>query len=254
MHVHDPSVTRMTDDEAAVLIGDFHRSGDIRLRNRVVEAHEWLARVRARRLMRRSESLDDLAQVASIGILKAAERFDPSFGVMFRSFASITADGELRRYYRSTWRVRVPRSLQELALEIAAATDHLTVMRSAPPTIADIAHYLRRPLADVEQAMLAAESHRPGSLDQGIERGGDANAPSVDGGFDDFFDRSLVEHLLAGLPIRLQRIVRMRFDRCMTQSEIGAELGMSQVHVSRLLDRALTTMRSAVDVDATLAG
>jgi RNA polymerase sigma-B factor len=239
----------MSDEAAASLIEDYHRTGDITIRNQVVEAHAWLARVRARRLMRRSESLDDLVQVAAIGVLKATERFDPSFGVMFRSFASITADGELRRYYRSTWRVRVPRSMQELALEVSAATDQLTASRHAAPTIADVAHYLDRPRADVEQAMLAGQNHRPCSLDQGIEQGGDSYAPAVDGGFGRYFDRSLVDELLAELPDRLQRMVRMRYEAGMTQSEIGAELGMSQVHVSRLLSRALSTMRSGVDAE-----
>jgi RNA polymerase sigma-B factor len=240
----------MTDDAAATLLAEYRRTGDARVRNQVVEAHEWLARARARRLMRRSESLDDLSQVASIGVLKAAERFDPSFGVMFRSFASITADGELRRYYRSTWRVRVPRSVQELALDIAAATDRLTSTRHAAPTIADLAHYLERPVADVEQAVIAGQNHRPGSLDQSIEQGGDARSPSVDGELDGLFDRCLIDELLADLPSRLQRIVRMRFLGSMTQSEIGDELGMSQVHVSRLLNRALSTMRGSLDVEA----
>jgi RNA polymerase sigma-B factor len=240
----------MTDHAAVALIRDYQQTGDIDIRNQVVEAHEWLARVRARRLMRRSESLDDLVQVASIGILKATERFDSSFGVMFRSFASITVDGELRRYYRSTWRVRVPRSVQELSLDVAAATDQLTAVRHAAPTIADVARYLDRPRADVEHAMLAGQNHRPCSLEQGIEHGGDGYAPAVDGGFAQYFDRSLIDELLAELPDRLQRIVRMRYQNGMTQSEIGAELGMSQVHVSRLLGRALSTMRATADIPA----
>jgi RNA polymerase sigma-B factor len=249
MSTTDPTSFRMSDEVAAGLIEQYHRSGDITIRNQVVEAHAWLARVRARRLMRRSESLDDLVQVAAIGVLKATERFDPSFGVMFRSFASITADGELRRYYRSTWRVRVPRSMQELALEVSAATDQLTASRHAAPTIADVAHYLDRPQLEVEQAMLAGQNHRPGSLDQGVEQGGDGYAPAVDGGFERYFDRCLIDQLLAELPDRLQQMVRMRYESGMTQSEIGVELGMSQVHVSRLLSRALATMRSGVDAE-----
>lgn len=247
MHVHELRSTRMSDDTSARMIADYHRTGDVEIRNRVVEAHHWLALVRARRLMRRSESLDDLIQVASIGVLKATERFDPTFGVMFRSFASITADGELRRYYRSTWRVRVPRSMQELALEIAAATDHLRALNHAAPSIGAIAHYLERPVKDVEMAMLAGENHRPSSLDQGIEDGGDANAPAmVDPGFDLVFDRSLIGQLLAELPPRSRRVVKMRFQGCMTQAEIAAELELSQVHVSRLLASALSTMRTAL--------
>jgi RNA polymerase sigma-B factor len=246
VRVRELHSSRMSDDTAARLIEDYHRTGDVRIRNQVVEAHEWLAHVRARRLMRRSESLDDLVQVAAIGVLKATERFDPSFGVMFRSFASITADGELRRYYRSTWRVRVPRSLQELVLEIAAATDHLRAMNHAAPTIGEIAGYLERPVKDIEQAMLAGQNHRPSSLDQGIEDAGDANAPAmIDPGFDMVFDRSLIEQLLDRLPPRSRRMVELRFGAAMTQAEIAAEFGVSQVHVSRLLAAALSTMRNA---------
>jgi RNA polymerase sigma-B factor len=236
----------MSDDTAARLIEEYHRTGDVRIRNEVVEAHEWLAHVRARRLMRRSESLDDLVQVAAIGVLKATERFDPSFGVMFRSFASITADGELRRYYRSTWRVRVPRSMQELVLEIAAATDHLRATNHAAPSIDQIAEYLERPVKEVEQAMLAGQNHRPSSLDQGIEDAGDTNAPAtIDPGFDMVFDRSFIDQLLDRLPPRSRRMVKMRFEGAMTQAEIAEEFGVSQVHVSRLLAAALSTMRTA---------
>lgn len=246
MHVHELRPTRMSDETAARLIEDYRRTGDVRIRNEVVEAHEWLAHVRARRLMRRSESLDDLVQVAAIGVLKATERFDPAFGVMFRSFASITADGELRRYYRSTWRVRVPRSLQELVLDIAAATDHLRAVNHAAPTIVEIADYLERPVKEVELAMLAGQNHRPGSLDQGIADAGDVNAPAViDPGFELVFDRALIEQLLERLPPRSRRMVKMRFDCCMTQAEIADEFGVSQVHVSRLLAGAMATMRHA---------
>jgi RNA polymerase sigma-B factor len=246
VHNHEPRSTRMSDDTAARLIEEYHRTGDVRIRNEVVEAHEWLAHVRARRLMRRSESFDDLVQVASIGVLKATERFDSTFGVMFRSFASITADGELRRYYRSTWRVRVPRSVQELVLEIAAATDHLRAVNRAAPSTEQIAAYLERPVKDVEQAILAGQNHRPGSLEQGIEDAGDANAPAVtDPGFDLVFDRSLIEQLLARLAPRSREMIRMRFEGGMTQAEIAEEFGVSQVHVSRLLAGALASMRDA---------
>jgi RNA polymerase sigma-B factor len=254
VHIDELRSNRMSDETAAGLIQEYRRTGDVRIRNRVVEAHAWLAQVRARRLMRRSESLDDLVQVASIGVLKAVERFDPAFGVMFRSFASITVDGELRRYYRSSWRVRVPRSTQELVLEIAAATEHLSAVNRAAPSIEDIARYLERPVKEVEQAMIAGQNHRPGSLDQGMEDAGDANAPvMIDPGFDLVFDRSVIEQLLDTLPPRSRRMVQMRFEAAMTQAEIAAEFGVSQVHVSRLLSGALSTMRNAAQRDLATA-
>lgn len=254
MHLHDQRAPRMTDDEAAELIAEYRRCGDPAIRNRVVDAHQWLAVARARRLMRRSETLDDLTQVASIGILKAAERFDPSFGVLFRSFAAITADGELRRYYRSTWRMRVPRSLQELALEVSAGTDHLRAVHHAAPSIEELAAHVRRPVKEVELAMLAGQNHSPASLEQRIDEGGDAHAAGADDpGLEHVNDRVMVEGLLDALPARLRRIVVMRFHREMTQAEIGAVLGISQVHVSRLLANALLEMRRAAPRGTTVA-
>jgi RNA polymerase sigma-B factor len=238
---------RMTDEMACELIRTYRETADVRYRNEVVNGHHWLAVVCARGMMRRSESLDDLVQVASIGLLKATERFDPSFGVLFRTFASATIDGELRRHYRGTWRLRVSRGLQELHLQVSAAIDHLTQQNQASPTLQEVAAYLRRPYDDVLDAFVVGASHRPAPLEshsddavarERAELGGDDEELSR------VVDRTYVEGLMARLPERERRIVECRFVLQLTQSEIAQELELSQAHVSRLLRSAIDRMRA----------
>jgi RNA polymerase sigma-B factor len=244
------SMSRLSDEDTARLLADYRRTGDISLRNRVVEAHTWLAVVCARRLVRRDEPLDDLAQVASIGILKAADRFDPSFGVLFRTYASATALGELRRHYRDSWRIRVSRGTQELHLQVVAAIDHLTSQRRTSPTLQDVAEYLGRSFDDVLDAYVAGTNHRPAPLHPtGEDSSGEAHEMAalgqVDVAFDHALDRAEVGRLVAGLPERDREIVILRFVCELTQSEIAERVGISQVHVSRLLRRAIQQMRRA---------
>jgi RNA polymerase sigma-B factor len=252
MPVNDHDTTsaacRLSDEETARLLTEYRRTGDIALRNRVIEAHAWLAVVCARRLVRRDESLDDLSQVASIGILKAADRFDPSFGVLFRTYASATALGELRRHYRDSWRIRVSRGTQELHLQVVAAIDHLTSERRSSPTLQDVAEYLGRSFDDVLDAYVAGTNHRPAPLHPvGDDASGDGHEPAalghVDPGFDHALDRAEVGRLVAGLPAREREIVILRFVCELSQSEIAERLGISQVHVSRLLRRSIEQMR-----------
>jgi len=148
-------MARMSDDRAVLLLDRYRVSGDRRYRNEVVEAHLWLAEARARRLQRRAEAIEDLVQVAVIGVLHAADRFESDFGVMFRTFAAVTADGELRRHYRSSWRMRVPRAVQELSLQVEDVSERLTLSRGAVASLADVADGLHRPLREVEEAFLA---------------------------------------------------------------------------------------------------
>jgi RNA polymerase sigma-B factor len=242
-----PATCRLSDEDTARLLEEYRRTGDIALRNRVVEAHAWLAVVCARRLVRRDETIDDLAQVASIGILKAADRFDPSFGVLFRTYASATALGELRRHYRDSWRIRVSRGTQELHLQVVAAIDHLTAERRSSPTLQDVAEYLGRSFDDVLDAYVAGTNHRPAPLHPVNDDGGEGHEPAalgqIDAAFDHALDRAEVGRLVAGLPDREREIVILRFVCELSQSEIAQRLGISQVHVSRLLRRSIEQMR-----------
>ena len=238
---------RMSDPEVRLLLHRYRETGEVRYRNQVVEGHQWLAVLCARRMIRRSESLDDLAQVASIGVMHAAERFDPAFDVLLRTYASATVEGELRRHYRGTWRLRVSRGVQELNLEVTAAIDHLTTTRRSSPTLKDVAVYLGRPYADVVDAYLVGANHRPASLDTpsgDVDEAFEHPALGVDDtALDGVADRTLVEALLARLPPRERVVVELRFIGQLSQTEIGRRLGLSQAHVSRLLQSALRRMR-----------
>jgi len=240
----------MDDTEAVALLSAYRACGDIELRNRVVEAHRWLAEARARRLRSHTEPFDDLVQVASLGVLNAAERFDATRGVMFRTFASVTADGELRRHYRTLWRLHVPRSVQELSLDLDRAREQLTATGGAHPTIDDVAHHLRRTVADIELAMIARHSLRPDSLEQRIDEYGDRSTPvGQDSPIDILLDRIVIGASIDELQPRERRILELRFAHGLNQREIAREVGVSQVHVSRLLSRALRQLEHALETD-----
>ena len=182
------------------------------------------------RLRRRGEAIDDLVQVAAIGVLQAAERFEPDRGAMFRTFAAVTADGELRRYYRSSWRMRVPRGVQELSLQLDEASERLTMARGRFPSLADVADALHRPLRDVEEAFLAGQSFRPASLDQRVGMYGDVHLCAEDGDDERTVDRVQLAALIAGLPERQRQVLHLRFTEGRNQRNIAALVGVT-VHV-----------------------
>jgi RNA polymerase sigma-B factor len=200
-------------------------------------------------MMRRGESLDDLVQVGTIGLLHAVDRFDSQFGVQFRTFASATIMGELRRHYRKAWRVSVSRSLQERHLAVRRASEVLTTKLQRAPTRADIASYLALSVDQVDEAIAVGSTYCPNSLDVSrIDRDLTRPAPTVVA-IDDRMRcvemRDGLRKLLERLDERERLIVYLRFYCEQTQSEIADELGLSQVHVSRLLRRALDTLRHA---------
>jgi RNA polymerase sigma-B factor len=244
--VSDPRPLRPHTDAAAAL-AQYRATGDRRIRNQVVEDHRWLAVAVARTLCTGSEPLEDLVQVACVGLLKAAERFDPAFGVEFKSYAAVTARGELRRHYRdATWAIRVPRRLQELRYEIRAATEILRERLRRSPDTGELAAYLHVSVDDIIDCMCADSNFRPQSLDAGeagnglsVREGstGDDGYGAVDA--DDAF-----AELAQRLPPRLRRIVEMRYVDEMKQSDIAAVMGVSQVQISRLLRDASDHLRS----------
>jgi RNA polymerase sigma-B factor len=230
---------------------EFARTRDQALRAELVEAHMGLARQVARRFANRGEVLDDLIQVATMALLKSLDRYDPERGVKFSTYATSSMTGELKRYFRDhAWAIRVPRSIQELHLETNEAIEVLRQRLGRSPTIAEIAQDLNEPEEEVLLAIEAGRAYRLHSLDaplpgddRTLEPGGE------DLGFDGADGRCDLSPLLARLPARQRLIIQLRFAEGLTQSEIADRVGLSQMHVSRLLARSLDVLRAAADPD-----
>ena len=239
-------------------IAHYRATGDRAVRNQVVEDHWWLARVVARQFKRDGEELEDLAQVAMVGILKAIERFDPRFGAAFRTYASATARGEVRRHYRDAgWSVSVPRRLKDLRYAVTAATEMLREQLRRAPTTAEIADYLHLRREEVDECLAASSNFRAMSIDlpSGEHR---AAAGLRDDRWEDRLIGELdatseLAGLFAGLPDRLRKVLFLRFVEERKQADIAAEIGVSQVHVSRLLQQALAKLRELRDAQEAVA-
>ena len=227
---------------------EFAETRDPDVRRTIAERHGWLVQVCARQMHRRAEPLDDLVQVASIGLLHAIDRFRPEFGVEFRTFASATMLGELRRHYRGTWRVRVPRRLQELHLAVNGAADRLTAELGRSVTPADIAGHLHTSVGEVIEAMAIGVEVRSMAVDADDPAGRGMDPGGPDGELDLADLRTDLRSMLTCLPPLEQRVVYLRFFSDLTQTEIGASLGLSQVLVSRTLRRALARLRLRADL------
>jgi RNA polymerase sigma-B factor len=222
-----------------------------------VEAFMPLTRSLARRYQRGEEPLDDLEQVASLGLLKAIDGFDLERGTAFASFAVPTIVGELRRHFRDKgWTIRVPRELQELTLRVNKETDAAGTELGRPPTAAELAKRLGVDVDRVLEAREAAHAMRPVSLDRPALPDGDADGETlvdrfgtVDGGFARAEAGATAEDLLRRLPDRERLVVELRFHEDLTQSEIGERIGISQMHVSRLLRRAMAELSRMASSD-----
>jgi RNA polymerase sigma-B factor len=231
---------------------EFSVHRDPRLRAELVEAHVGLARQVARRFANRGEALDDLIQVAMMALLKALDRFDPDRGVKFSTYATSSMTGELKRHFRDhAWAIRVPRSLQELHLETNEALETLRQQLGRSPTIAEIAAYVGEPEEEVLLAIEAGRAYRVHSLDAptpGEDRGG-MEIGEEDPDFEGADGRHDLSPLLAQLPKRERTILHLRFTEGLTQSEIADRVGLSQMHVSRLLSRSLAELRELAETD-----
>jgi RNA polymerase sigma-B factor len=223
------------------------------LRARSIEAGLPLARYLAARYRGRGEPLEDLNQVAALALVRAVDMYDPTRQTAFASYAVPTITGALKRHFRdTTWRIRPPRRIQELALSIAATSVSLTQLLGRTPTLRDLAADLDVTDADVTTAFNAWQGHRPDSLDAQTAAGGEQRwslidtLGAVDADIDRVVDRQSLRPLLAALPVREQRILAMRFVGGMTQSEIAAQIGVSQMHISRLLLRSLQALRAGM--------
>jgi RNA polymerase sigma-B factor len=223
------------------------------LRNQLVEDHLALARGFARRYRGRGVSQDDLEQVARLGLIGAVERFDPSMRVRFETFAGRTIDGELKRHFRDkAWSVRVPRQYQELGIAIRAALDGLSKDLGRSPTIPELARAVGADVDEVLAAMEASQAFQADSIDAPVGGDGEEMGTTLaealgdhDAGPSRVDDRALVVDLLSRLPERERRIVELRFFGERSQRDIAEEVGVSQMHVSRLLRKAISSLREA---------
>jgi RNA polymerase sigma-B factor len=232
------------------------RDGDQRAREHLIERYLPLARRLARRYQRTEEPMDDLVQVASLGLIKAVDRFDPEREILFSSYAVPTILGELKRHFRDrTWSVRVPRDLQELALRIDQVVGSLSADSGRAPAVAEIARAIGASEERVLDAMEAASAYHAGSLDaprgsrQDDDSGGTVadSLGSEESGFERAEDRATLEPLLAHISERERLVLRLRFAEGMTQAEIGARIGVSQMQVSRLIRQALGRLRAGLE-------
>jgi RNA polymerase sigma-B factor len=232
------------------LLVAYHREGDRRAREQVLVELMPLVRSLAARYAGRGEPLEDLVQVGAVGLIKAVDRFDVSRGVEFTSYGVPTIVGEIRRHFRDkAWAMHVPRRIKELSVRLSRVLDDLTTTLGRSPTIAELAQAAAVDEEDVIDALDAAHAYSTRSIDA-IPGGGDQLAEHLSGadpGYDGVDDRWLLAAGLDALDARERRIVELRFFEEMTQSQIAAELGISQMHVSRLLRNALDLMRGSIE-------
>jgi RNA polymerase sigma-B factor len=237
-------------DEGA-LFARYRRDRDGAAREELVTRYLPLVRHLARRYRGRAE-LDDLDQVASLALLKALDRFDPERGIAFSSFAVPTILGELKRHFRDHgWTVRVPRELQELKLRLDVLTQELTGQLGRSPTAAELAERAGHSIEHVLEALAARSAHFPDSLHQPLGEDGsealDFLPDPAEPAYDRIENAVVVHELLANLSERDRRILQLRFEHDLTQAEIGQRLGLSQMHVSRLIRQSIETLRAAAD-------
>jgi RNA polymerase sigma-B factor len=235
---------------AGQLFEAWHRRGDRQAREELIQRFLPLARKLASRYARSNEPYDDLVQVASVGLIKAIERFDPDQGAAFTTFAVPTILGELKRHFRDTsWTVKVDRRSQERARSVLAAQRAIMAVGRAP-TVMDIAQFLECDAEEVLEGLQAALAYSPISLDAPVQLGEGEDEGSLAGkvgtddeGFEQVDERATIDAAVQHLP-RLERdVLYLRFGEDLSQREIATRLGVSQMHVSRMLRRALDRLR-----------
>ena len=232
----------------------YKEEGDEEAREQLIVSHINLVRYIAAKFKNRGEPLDDLIQVGTIGLIKAIDRFDPSRGLEFTTYATPTIMGEIKRHFRDKgWTIRVPRRLQELSAKVNSATDELTARLQRSPSIEEVAEYLGTTADEVLEAMESSSAYSSVPLEaQGGNEDDDAPSvidryASVDGDLEASDDRIVLEEVIGEFPEADQQAIRMRFIDGMTQVEIAKRLGISQVQVSRMLRRALRRIQDKID-------
>ena len=233
---------------------ELRRTKDSALRDTIIEDYLWLARHGARRFNGRGENPDDLFQVASFALLNAVDRFDPELGIRFSTYAMPTIIGELRRHFRDrTWSMRVSRRLKDLHLELRAAKEELTHLLNRAPTVDELADFVDATPDEVLEALEAGASYRAGSLTPGPigPDGSEVDEPAALGSEDEDLaaspERVILHEALQTLSPRDRRVVYLTFYVGLTQAEIAEQIGVSQVHVSRILRSCLAKLGDQLD-------
>jgi RNA polymerase sigma-B factor len=255
---HVPAAAPSVDETAATLLRHMHtlpggHPDRVTARDRAITAWLPLARHLARRFDGRGETLDDLTQIATVGLIKAIDRFDPEYGNDFAAYAVPTIVGEIKRHFRDrTWDVRVPRRLQELKLDINTATATLMQTLGRSPTVADLAQHLKRGEEEILEGLESARAYSAMSLQTMVGNNEDGTELGDLFGVDDpelatAELRASLGPALNTLPPRERQIIVLRFFGNLTQTQIAERVGVSQMHVSRLLARSLTALRRQLD-------
>ncbi|MEU1279622.1 RNA polymerase sigma factor SigF [Streptomyces sp. NPDC005805] len=247
------ALSRTLFDRLAALEEGTHEHAYVR--NTLIELNLALVKFAASRFRTRSEPMEDIVQVGTIGLIKAIDRFELSRGVEFPTFAMPTIIGEIKRFFRDTsWSVRVPRRLQELRLDLAKAGDELSQRLDRAPTVDELAGHLGIPRDEVLEGMAASNAYTASSLDAQPEDDDGESALADRIGYEDHGIEGIeyiesLKPMIASLAPRDRTILSLRFVANMTQSEIGEELGISQMHVSRLLTRTLVKLRKGLTAE-----
>jgi len=235
------------------LLRRYHEDGDPSAREKLIARHLPLVRSLARRYAGRGEPLEDIEQVGSIGLIKAIDRFDIEREVSLATYATPNIVGEIKRHFRDKgWAIRVPRSLQELNAKMSGAIDDLTARLGHSPSVGEIAQSLGTTNEEVLEALEVGSAYTALSLDAGPAGSDDDSDPmetigGEDAEFDRSEDRATLGPALAHLPDREREILRMRFEEGLPQTQIAERVGLSQMHVSRLIRRSLAAMRAELD-------
>ncbi len=245
-------------DRTRKLFAQYQETHDSEVRDQLIVSHLNLVRFLASKFKNRGEPLDDLIQVGTIGLIKAIDRFDPSRGLEFTTYATPTIMGEIKRHFRDKgWSVRVPRRLQELSAKVNQVTDELTTEFQRSPSIEEIAKKLGVSVDEVLEAMESSGAYSSVPLEGGGSSVDGDEAPSIidqyiteDEALAGSDDRIVLEDAIADFSPREQEIIRMRFVEGLTQVEIAEKLGISQVQVSRLLRRTLKRIQEKIDPES----
>ena len=231
------------------------RAGDGRAREALAERFMPMARSVARGYLNGASDDDDVLQVAALALVKAIDRYDPAYGTAFSSFAIPTISGELKRFFRDAgWGMRVPRALQELSLSVEAAIREIEPSLGRIPTASEIATYLRITSEEVVEALEVGRVRAIAPFDElGLDDDDTGSRARTFGADDPRYalvdDLASISPAFGALPARERHILRLRFGRDLSQREIAAELGVSQMHVSRLIRRALDTMAESLEAE-----
>lgn len=235
------------------LFDEYSRTGNIELRNRIVEHYLYMVDILVRKYMNRGVEYEDLYQVGSMALVLAVERFDPSKGYEFTSFATPTIIGEIKRYFRDKgWAVKVPRRLKEIAAKLQKAKEDLTHRFHRAPTVGELSEYLHEPEELILEAMEGGKSYGTYSLQQTFDENGDGENPLYekytgreDSAFESFENADLIKSVMRELSPQEQEIFQMRFIQNKTQQEIANTFDISQMTVSRIEKRLRDKFRAA---------